>query len=190
MVADQKRKLRRVMRARRRALPEHQRRTWDRQIAFHLMASQAWAQAHVLLAYHAMPDEVGTSAIVEAALQQNKTLLLPRCQAGGRHFEPVPVQDLTQELIPGPFPDLWEPAPELVAFPDDRIIDLVLVPGLAFDAHGGRLGFGAGMYDRFLAGATIGHSVALAYGAQIVPRVPVDHRDRAPDRVLCENGWL
>lgn len=79
---------------------------------------------------------------------------------------------------------LLEPDPDR-AEPIGEEIDLVLVPGLAFDRNGGRIGYGAGFYDRFLAG-TPAVKVALAYSLQLIDAVPVEPHDVPVDRILTE----
>lgn len=83
---------------------------------------------------------------------------------------------------------LREPDPARCAAVDGGF-DLILVPGLAFDRRGGRVGYGAGFYDRFLA-TTAATKVALAYSLQLFDAVPVEPHDHAVDRILTESETI
>ena len=102
------------------------------------------------------------------------------------------------DLRPGPY-GIPEPAPDLCpwAFLPGEAAgrfwpDLFLLPGVAFDLRGGRLGQGGGYYDRFLAGADLARSflVGLAFSFQLKPRVPVDLWDIRVQALCTEKRWL
>ncbi len=91
-----------------------------------------------------------------------------------------------EPLIPGPF-RIPEPPPELpVVAP--REVDLWLVPGVAFDPRGNRLGHGAGYYDRLLAGAP-GRKIGVAWAFQVVDHVPSAPHDIPMDALVTDEGW-
>lgn len=132
------------------------------------------------MAYSAIPPEIGMGPVLEAVLSQGKTLLLPRCEAEGI-MTARKIADLSQ-LTPGAY-GILEPKSETEVFPQEEI-DLILVPGLAFDAKGHRLGRGKGYYDRFLVsrrGKTMGICRCL------VPQVPVEDHDKIMDAVITED---
>ncbi len=136
--------------------------------------------------YAATRGEVGTDRIRGRCLAAGALLYYPRVMEDGelsffRHRE-------GDGWIPGPY-GIREP---LVVPGDDGVrggFDLVVVPGLAFDASGRRLGRGYGYYDRFLAalGGTA-LTVGLAFTWQLVPEVPVDAWDVPVDAVVTEDG--
>lgn len=144
-------------------------------------------QASQIMAFCAMTDELATRPLLEQILAAGKTLLLPRCFADRSGFEAVAVADLDRDLRPGPLPGLLDPCPDLPAW--TQPIALILVPGLAFDARGYRLGYGKGMYDRFLAARPETPTVGLAFSGQLVTRVPADAHDIPMSRLLTERGW-
>ncbi len=138
--------------------------------------------------YAAMRGEVGTDRIRSRCLAGGVHLFYPRVMEDGelsffRHRE-------TDGWVPGRF-GIREPQ----AVPGDEGVrggfDLVVVPGLAFDLHGRRLGQGYGYYDRFLAalGGTA-LTVGLAFSWQLVPEVPVDAWDVPVDAVVTEDGII
>ncbi len=90
------------------------------------------------------------------------------------------------ELTAGAF-GILEPAPEAPSA--GKVFDLILVPGLAFDRHGGRLGRGRGYYDRFLPGCR-GMRVGVCLAEQVVPHVPVEPHDARMDYLLTPDGVI
>jgi 5-formyltetrahydrofolate cyclo-ligase len=166
---------------------------WDRCIEETLLNSEEWRWARRILAYCSMPDEVGTDGLLKAALDQGKRLALPRCLKGVPCFDPVEVRDLETDLVSGKFRGLREPVAALSAWDLERdgAFDLIVVPGVAFDRKGNRLGFGAGMYDRFLEKlSTCPPLVALAYNLQIVERIESEAHDWRMDAIVTETGII
>ena len=105
------------------------------------------AEASVIMAYYSLPDEVCTHQLIDELVAEGKTVLLPKVIDG----ETMELRRYTgrDDLEEGAY-HILEPVGEL--FKDYASIDVVLVPGLAFDAAGHRLGRGRGYYDRFLEG--------------------------------------
>jgi 5-formyltetrahydrofolate cyclo-ligase len=94
----------------------------------------------------------------------------------------VHLVDDDSELIPGPL-GILEPSPEAPR-PDVSAIDVVLVPGIAFDERGVRAGFGGGFYDRLLPLVAEAVRVGVAYDEQITPQVPLEAHDVVMDIVV------
>ena len=135
-------------------------------------------EPQVILAYYALPDEVNTHQLINELVAEGKTVLLPKV-----------LDDTTMELrrYTGPN-DLCEGAYHIMepigaTFTDYAQIDLALIPGLAFDAHGHRLGRGKGYYDRFLTAFT-GRTIGVCFDFQKVAEVPVDAHDVAVNMVV------
>ena len=135
-------------------------------------------EAKVILAYYSLPGEVDTHTLIQELVAEGKTVLLPKV-----------LDDTTMELrqYAGP-QDLSEGAyhimePMGAPFKDFSQIDVALIPGLAFDTNGHRLGRGKGYYDRFLTAFT-GKTIGVCFDFQKVAEVPVDAHDVAVDRVV------
>ena len=135
-------------------------------------------EPQVILAYYALPDEVDTHQLLNELVAEGKTVLLPKV-----------LDDTTMELrrYTGSH-DLSEGAYHIMepigaTFTDYAQIDLALIPGLAFDAQGHRLGRGKGYYDRFLAAFT-GRTIGVCFDFQKVAEVPVDTHDIAVNQVV------
>lgn len=126
--------------------------------------------------------EVATRPILERAWEEGKNVACPKVQWRPRDLVSFAVTRF-DELREGRG-GLLEPDPD-GADPIEEAFDLILVPGLAFDPAGGRIGYGAGFYDRFLE-RTGGLKVALAYSLQVVEVVPVEPHDVPVDRILTE----
>ena len=147
-----------------------------------LTALPVWQAAPAVFAFASLPDEPDTLPLLRAALAAGKRLYLPR--VADRVLETVPVQDLAG-LVPGAY-GICEPAGPAEALPPGT---LALVPCLAMDAHGVRLGRGGGYYDRFLAGFA-GPRLVLCPAALVLPALPRAAWDIAfaPGEILTEHG--
>ncbi len=141
----------------------------------------------VLCAFMPMANEPDIRPLLEALLQKHITLSLPRTE--GKAFTFRTITDLTQ-LERGPF-GILEPRVETDAL-DLKTVQLVLVPGVAFDPSGNRLGRGNGGYDKFLARLRAENPAALAWGiafdCQMVNAIPVQQHDAKVDAVVTPRG--
>ena len=135
------------------------------------------------MAYMAMPSEPDLGPVIAEILARGKALVLPRCEEGCR-LSARRVNSL-ERLIPGAF-GIPEPGPEHPEA-DPEEIDLVLVPGMAFDRAGRRLGRGKGYYDRFYAGIKGKKPMLLGicYDFQISSGIPVEEHDITADVIIA-----
>ena len=131
----------------------------------------------------AVEGEVATRGIVRRALAAGRTIVCPRVRWNPRGLDSFAIRSL-DDLVESRR-GLWEPDPERAVAVDPETVDVVLVPGLAFDRRGWRIGFGAGLYDRFLAGVDAPR-VALAFSLQIQPSLPVEPHDEPVDWIVTE----
>ncbi len=149
--------------------------------------SPAWRDARAVLLFFPLPSEPDISPLLVDALATGKLLALPRFNATTSLYEAVQVRDLAREIVIGPSV-VREPAADCSLVPMKRL-DLALVPGLAFDAQGHRLGRGKGHYDRLLAGFTR-MKIGVAFDFQIVTEVPREPHDVALDAVVTPTRWI
>lgn len=154
----------------------------------HLEGLEAYRRARIILFYWATGSEVPTADAVRSALREGKAVCLPRVEGEG--LVPRLVRDPDLDLVPG-YRGLLEPAPDRAPSVDPAALDAVVVPGLAFDRRGARLGYGAGFYDRFLAGLPPrAWRVALAYAGQVLDLVPTQPWDALVHVIVTEEGPL
>ena len=145
-----------------------------------LKANSHFLHAHTLLLYSALPDEVPTQTLIDELVAQGKTVLLPRVVSDTdmelrRYSGPADLQQ-------GAF-GIMEPTGEL--FTDYAAIDVAIIPGMAFDDEGHRLGRGKGYYDRFLAKLPpTTYKIGLCFSWQRVNHVPTDSHDIPMDEVI------
>lgn len=160
---------------------------WSARIRDHLRALPAYEAAHRVMLFWPIEGEVDLRPLASEVLSSGRELVLPRAVWSTKDLEPCLVTDPARDLVPGRH-GILEPGP-LCAQPTERI-DLVVTPGLAFDRQCGRLGRGAGFYDRFLARSRVGLSrvVGVAFGVQVVERVPLGQDDQRVDEVWTEAG--
>lgn len=182
-----KAELRAVALARRRNLDAKESRSrliWD-----HLRQLPAFAQAQTICSYVALAEEVQTWSGLEEILGCGKRLVVPFCVENELHL--CHIVSL-EELRPGRW-GIWEPDVNIRALPDRLVLpeelDLVIVPGVAFDRTGGRLGWGKGYYDRLLARVPERClSIGLAFSCQLFDRLPQLEHDVRVKAVATEEG--
>ena len=174
-----KSELRQLIRERKRPFTRQQLEEWSLVIQERLMHHPRIINAQTILLYHALPDEVSTLSLLNT--WQNKTLLLPRVIDN----EQMEVRRYTrpEDLQQGAF-GIMEPCGEL--FTDYAAIDVAIIPGMAFDAKGHRLGRGKGYYDRFLSLAPAIYKIGICFPFQLVDNVPVNENDVWMDEVIGE----
>lgn len=144
------------------------------------------AEARTILAYYSLPDEVNTHQLIDDLLADSKTVLLPTVIGEG--LMEWHVYSSKSELKNGAF-GIGESAGELYSgfskytSPSEKQM-IALVPGVAFDAVGRRLGRGKGYYDRFLAAHPHIYKIGVCFDFQKVMEVPVDEQDVPVDEVI------
>ena len=178
---DDKQALRRELIARRNGVSAQDKQRWDAAINAAIISHPVFEQSQVLLGFVPIGSEPDIKPVLEEALRLGKALYLPCCEPATRGMTFRQVRSL-DELRPGAH-GIPEPPHSNCAL---RIAHcaLCLVPGLAFDEAGFRLGYGGGYYDRFLAnfqGTAMG--VCYAVTRQAVPK---DTHDRAVDIVMSD----
>ena len=173
-----KRALRRAMRALRDAIPEQERACASKRICER--AASLVAPGATVLVYAAFRSEVDTQALIGALWQKGCRVCLPLVGEDGQMeaAQIWPGEALARDRYGIPTPD-----PAHVLPPE--ALDVIFAPGLAFDARGGRLGYGAGYYDRYLA-RTRCPRYGLAFSAQIVGDVCASTWDEPVDDVITE----
>jgi 5-formyltetrahydrofolate cyclo-ligase len=179
-----KQAMRSEMRTKCRAMPSWDAERRARVATIRLKGMRAFQRAKRIAVHLSLPDELPTRLIVSLARAEGKPVLVPRMLPENQlEFVPLPEEDLLERNALG----VQEPVTRVAAEPLMEG-DLLLVPGLAFDAQGGRLGRGAGYYDRALEASVASGVVAIgwAYSFQLVAQVPMEVHDQRVSAVITD----
>lgn len=187
-VKDTKASLREQVLERRDAMSAEARDTSSREIIRNVIGLEPYRDSDVVLAYAGFGSELRTDEFLRRTLELGKTLLLPKVNRETKSLDLYEVRDLEHGLKAGTW-GIREPDPDLCVPSDIGYVDFVLVPGVAFDGRGGRLGYGAGFYDGLLAGRRVSQTwlVAGAFEVQMVENVPMLEHDVTLDLIITEN---
>jgi len=192
-IAQQKAELRKEILAARRALSAEDLAKQSSQLAAQIFALLSWQQAKVVGLFASAPDEIQTDSIIGAALAAGKQVVLPRVckQQAEPPSQPPPagvrscliwheIHSLA-DLEIGSF-GISEPKSSLPVI-DLADLEFLLVPAVAFDYAGNRLGYGGGFYDRELA-SFAGCTVSLALPCQLTESIPLEKWDLPVNTIL------
>ncbi|MDQ6916957.1 MAG: 5-formyltetrahydrofolate cyclo-ligase [Pseudomonadota bacterium] len=171
------------------ACPAGERAAASASIAASLSAREDFASAQTVLLTLPFGSEWDTRGLLAEALARFKTVALPRVNPASRMLDICAVTRPEHDAAPG-YRGIPEPAAHC-ALLDVESIDWVLVPGVAFDAAGGRMGYGGGYYDRLLPllrGDT--HRIAGAFELQMVERVPAASHDVSVEAIVTERRTI
>lgn len=185
---EDKARMRRELIARRDALPAAELARLAARLTDNVASLPQYAQARSVLATMSIGSEWSTRAFIARARADGKTVVLPRVTAPPRHLELHAVEDFEGGLVAGVW-DIPEPDPARCRKVELAQVDFALVPALAVDHGGFRLGYGAGYFDRLLGGrGSRPYCVSALPSAFIVERLPREAHDAPVDLVLNERG--
>jgi len=162
-------------------LPPDKHRADSGRLRTKLKEQSFFLRAGSILFFAPMPNEVDVWPLLEEARVAGKTAALPQFDSHSQSYVACRVRNLEKEIVTGQF-GIREPSPSCPEIPP-RDLDLVLVPGVAFDLRGHRLGRGQGFYDRLLANVR-GLKCGVAFDEQIVNAVPAETRDVRMDFIV------
>ena len=150
-----------------------------------LLDWEIFKKAGVIHTYISLPDEPDTRSIIENCWSSGKIVTVPLVLTNTYDLFHSEIKSFDR-LIYGMY-GIQEPSPEsrIIMTPD--MFDLVIVPGVAFDRQGGRLGHGKGYYDRFLE-LTSAFRLGLAFDCQLLKTVPTESHDVPMNAILSESG--
>lgn len=186
--------IRAKMRARRKALSLDEAREKSRAAQECVLASREWQEAASVALYMAVRNETGTGLLADNAWETGKRVYFPCTAKGADGHMTFAACERGGKLVQG-----WLGIPEPVLEPEGFLQedagwapDIVIVPGLAFDRSGLRVGMGGGYYDRFLAKESMRNvlRIGLAYAFQVLDRVPAEAWDASMHVIATEEGLL
>lgn len=186
-----KHRLRQTLISKRTTMDPRQAQRLSAAVQQRVLALPALAEADEVLAYMPVKNEVDTRKLLEFFWTRGARVLLPRCRPGRPGEMDLACATCFDELAPGSY-GIAEPDPDACPALDDFAPKAALVPGVAFDENGARIGFGGGYYDRLLADQRLARclKIGLAYDFQVVEEIELDEWDVRMDVVLTENRTL
>ncbi|MFH1539031.1 MAG: 5-formyltetrahydrofolate cyclo-ligase [bacterium] len=159
-------------------------------IASRLRSLPEYEAAHTVLFYASFRSEVATGAMIENAIEEGRKVCLPRVDGASKDLDIFWVKDPEADLAPGAW-DIPEPRPDVCEKVPPEEIDLAIVPGVAFDREGNRLGFGGGYYDRFIPKLRDGTPKAgVAFDLQVIPAVTMGEFDQKVSIIVTETETI
>ena len=179
-----KKPLRKKFLALRKNLSVEEREFLSNKIVQKFLASEVYKNSSVIMAYMPTADEIQLQEFFADAFDKEKILAIPLIIGRGI-MKPVILKNF-DELEIGEF-GILTVREDSRKFIDAEKIDCVIVPGVAFDIHGKRLGLGGGYYDRFLKLAENAKKIALAFDFQVVENLPTESHDMPVDFIFTEN---
>lgn len=179
--------LREIQRQQASRLTQANREEQSAAIRQHLTQCPLWESAIQVLAYMPLKDEPNILPLMEEILKTGKILYLPRFDLKSKTYHHARIEDVSLDLQKGQY-GIPEPSMHCPSIEPSHM-DLTLVPGLAFDSRGWRLGRGKGFYDRMLAGLG-GTHCGIAFDFQMVESVPHETLDQKMDWIITPEGAL
>ncbi len=148
-----------------------------------VIALPIWQSAHSVLLYNALPDEVRTLKLIEAALRVGKQIFLPVVE--GERLQ-LRRYNAATHVKKEPVFGIYEPVGENYPVCQYANIDLAVVPGMAFDSRGNRLGRGKGYYDKLIPQLDV-YTVGICFDFQYMDEIPSSSHDIPMDVVVTES---
>jgi 5-formyltetrahydrofolate cyclo-ligase len=181
----EKKALRSKIIADRRKLTDNYRQRASNRMMTVFCALPDFKEPRKVLCYASMADEVQIRPLMEKWLSLGVTVALPHITGKGQ-MEAVSFTDF-DSLVEGEYGILTPDLEKGEIIPPDEL-DLIIVPGIAYDTRGERLGMGGGFYDAYLARATKAKRIALAFSCQLVAKIPMEAHDVLVHKIITEQG--
>ena len=168
-------------------LPKEELAERNQQVAKRLFEFANFMEASIVLLYVNKENEVDSKEIVRRSYDFNKIVVLPSFNVDKHTMIPMKVDNPDTDLIMGPR-GILEPNPKRCKIVSIEFIDIAIIPGLAFDEKGGRLGSGEGYYDRLIPKlAATTRKVSLSLENQILQQIPMTSHDKHVDIIITED---
>ena len=190
-IFNDKKALRKEILTKRSILDAVEKEEKDRKILDRFYDSNYYREAKNIFIYISYDSEINTKGIIKKALMDNKKIYVPRTEFKTRLMDAVEITSLNN-LIESEY-GILEPSVEEPHI-DPNEIDLIVVPGVAFDRNGGRMGYGAGFYDRYFKKISKDNvkkviKLALAYDFQILEKIPMNEQDVPVNYIITEKEF-
>ena len=179
-----KKELRRYIREQKRHFTPQQLGEMSLGIMSLLLSNSHIQKADTILMYHSLPDEVDTHSALDQLLAMGKKVLLPKVVSETE----MTIHEYTgaESLQPSEPYGILEPTTSEFSIVNSQLSIVIVVPGMAFDKHGHRLGRGKGYYDRFLSRIPNIYKIGVCFPFQLIDKVPSEPTDILVDEVLTD----
>ena len=186
--AEEKVSLRKRLAEKRKSLSDAEKTERSERLCKNLCSLDEFRKADVVMSFWPLPNETDVRLLNTEALRLGKTLVLPRCVKGTREMNFYVVNSF-DDLEKGYF-SIYEPKAECPLFvPSDSLRTVCIVPAMAYDKEGYRIGYGGGFYDTYLSRYKI-YTVGAVYHDFIVEKLPRDEYDSKVDTVVTDEGTV
>lgn len=164
----------------------------DRRILDRFYESRYYKESKNIFIYVSFGSEINTREIIEKSVKEEKKIYIPRTDFKSKVMDAVEIKSI-YELTESSY-GILEPSKEAICI-DPNKLDLIVVPGVAFDRDGGRIGYGAGFYDRYFNKITKNNlnkitKLALAYDFQVIDKVPMTEKDVPVNYIITEKEFI
>ncbi len=155
-------------------------------LAERLLSFANFQESKIAFLPSARKDEIDFSTVIRESLKLNKIVVLPSFNIAKKEMTLMKIDDPDTELIEGPLENM-EPDPNKCKIVPIDSIEIAIIPGLAFDEKGGRIGTGKGFFDQFIPKLPItARKVTLAFEDQLIQQVPMESHDKYVDIIITE----
>lgn len=190
-IIEQKKEVRKSIQLIKRNLTDEYLSSASKKITNALMKTETFIKANTIMCYLSFGTEVNTTPIINECYKQGKTILIPIIMSntdGTSYMEASELIDPNIDLAPGSM-GILEPKESTIRIKDPKTIDLIVIPGLAFDKNGNRLGYGAGYYDYYLKRVRDDcYQIAITFSCQLIDTIPIEEHDRPIPHIITERG--
>lgn len=191
-IFDDKKALRKEILTKRKKIERTEKEKMDKRISDRFYISKFYKEATNIFIYISYDSEIETKVIIDKALKDNKKIYVPRTEFETKIMDAVEIESL-DNLVESSY-GILEPSNNEPRI-DPNELDLIVVPGVAFDRNGGRMGYGAGFYDRYFKKITKGNieritKLALAYDFQVLDKIPMNEQDVPVDFIITEKEFI
>jgi 5-formyltetrahydrofolate cyclo-ligase len=183
-----KREVRKIILDKRDLIDFKVRKEWDKNIFHNLINNVLYKNAKVIFAFVSFKSEVDTLQIMDHSFKHNKVICVPKIKSKEKGISFYEISSL-EDLQLGYY-EILEPKSKCKEA-NVNDLELMLIPGVAFDRSGGRIGYGAGFYDKFLRNTGKNfNKIALSYHFQVIGNVPMDSHDVRIDGIITNQETI
>lgn len=182
-----KKELRKHMLQKRNRLEENYRKNANAAITEAFLCSSVYQACENIFIYISYSSEVDTNEIITRAISDGKTVLVPLTDQVEKRMDAVQITDFNTQLCQSCCGILEPNFTSREPYPPEKI-DLIVVPGVAFDRRGYRIGYGGGYYDKYLSQSLNAVTIGFAYEQSLIDEIPSEGHDQKVDIILTESG--